>query len=55
MAATTDVTVEKNGLLFHGSNTAEVQGSFYAPARRRALAVALDRALAAAEVEPALP
>jgi hypothetical protein len=41
-----DVDVETNGHLFHGHGTAEKRGSIYAHARRRALAVALDRALA---------
>jgi hypothetical protein len=41
-----DVEVERNGRTFRGHGTAEKDGSIYAPARRRALAVALDRALA---------
>jgi len=41
-----DLDVETNGRVFHGHGTAEKAGSFYSPARRRALAVALDRALA---------
>ncbi|CAN5913625.1 hypothetical protein BH11MYX4_BH11MYX4_62170 [soil metagenome] len=43
---TVDVEVERNGRTFRGHGSAEKMGSIYAPARRRALAVALDRALA---------
>ena len=43
-----DVEVERNGQTFRGHGTAEKMGGIYAPARRRALAVALDRALASA-------
>ena len=43
-----DVEVERNGQILRGHGSAEKMGGIYAPARRRALAVALDRALAAA-------
>lgn len=43
-----DVEVERNGQTLRGHGTAEKMGGIYAHARRRALAVALDRALAAA-------
>jgi hypothetical protein len=43
-----DVEVERNGQIFRGHGTAEKMGGIYARARRRALAVALDRALASA-------
>jgi hypothetical protein len=41
-----DITLETGGSSFRGSGSAEKLGSLYAPARRRALAVALDNALA---------
>lgn len=43
-----EVEVERNGQTFRGRGAAEKMGGSYAPARRRALAVALDRALASA-------
>jgi hypothetical protein len=43
-----DVTVEAGGKTLHGHGEAGKDGSVYAHARRRALAVALDRALAQA-------
>ncbi|MDI3288562.1 hypothetical protein [Polyangium sp. 15x6] len=46
-----DVTVERDGRTFKGHGSAEKLGSMYAPARRRALAVALDRALADASTK----
>ncbi|MDI1451052.1 hypothetical protein [Polyangium sp. 6x1] len=46
-----DVTVERAGRTFTGHGSAQKLGSFYAPARRRALAVALDRALADASTK----
>jgi hypothetical protein len=45
-----DVTFEKGGLVYHGHETAALEGSLFARARRRALAAALDRALASATV-----
>jgi hypothetical protein len=41
-----DVEVETNGHLYKGHGTADKGGGLYSRARRRALAVALDRALA---------
>jgi hypothetical protein len=41
-----DVTIEHGGQRLVGHGTAEKLGGIYAPARRRALAVALDEALA---------
>jgi hypothetical protein len=41
-----DVTVEMRGCTLWGHGSARREGGIYAPARRRALAVALDRALA---------
>ena len=46
-----DLTVESAGRTFTGHGAAEKLGSLYAPARRRALAVALDRALADASTK----
>jgi hypothetical protein len=46
-----DVTIEHAGRTFTGHGSAEKLGSMYAPARRRALAVALDRALADASTK----
>lgn len=46
-----EVEVETNGRTFHGRGSAEKAGSLYSDARRRALAVALDRALADAATE----
>ncbi|MDI1475617.1 hypothetical protein [Polyangium sp. y55x31] len=46
-----DVTVEQGGRTYEGHGSAEKLGSMYAPARRRALAVALDRALADASTK----
>jgi hypothetical protein len=43
-----DVTLEARGRTFTGHGAATRRGSIYAPARRRALAVALDDALAEA-------
>jgi hypothetical protein len=45
-----DVTVESNGRTFAGHGEASLFGSIYAHARRRALALALDRALAASRL-----
>ncbi len=49
-----DVTLEdaQAGLTYKGSASANEYGSIYAHARRRALARALDRALAAAAIHP---
>jgi hypothetical protein len=47
-ALSVDVTVTRGGLTFTGHGEAEMEGSIYARARKRALAVALDRALAKA-------
>ncbi|MCA9643462.1 MAG: hypothetical protein KC492_22340 [Myxococcales bacterium] len=42
---TVDVDLEAGGQTFHGHGEANKNGSLYVDARRRALAVALDRAL----------
>lgn len=41
-----DVTIERDGKTLVGHGTAERLGSIYAPARKRAIAVALERAIA---------
>lgn len=43
-----DITLDVEGQTYRGHGSAEKAGSIYAEARRRALAVALDRALLAA-------
>jgi hypothetical protein len=40
-----DLTLERAGHAFEGHGSADKDGSIYAPARKRALAVAIDRAL----------
>jgi hypothetical protein len=45
------VTLETGGRTFTGEAWGDKAGSLYVPARRRALAIALDRALAAAAAE----
>jgi len=49
-----DVTVETNGRTFAGHATATKDGGLYVPARRRALAAALDQALAQASRDPSV-
>lgn len=51
-ALAVDVVVEAGGLTFLGHGEADKGGSLYARARKRALAVALDRALADAARTP---
>ena len=51
---TVHLQVERDGRRFHGTGTADKQGSIYAPARKRALAVAIDNALADAARRGAL-
>jgi hypothetical protein len=48
-----DVTLETRAGTFWGHGTASKEGGLFAPARRRALAVALDRALADASAQNA--
>jgi hypothetical protein len=43
-----DITITRDGRTFVGHGSADKRGSIYAPARKRALAVALDQALASA-------
>ena len=45
-ALTVTLTIERDGRTFRGLGAADVGGSVYAPARKRALAIAIDRALA---------
>jgi hypothetical protein len=45
-ALSVDLTVTRGGRTFSGHGEAESRGGLYAPARKRALALALDRALA---------
>lgn len=45
---TVTLTIERDGRVFRGLGAADVEGSIYAPARRRALAAAIDAALAEA-------
>jgi hypothetical protein len=49
-----EVEVDSEGRRFVGSGRADMEGSIYAPARKRALAVALSRALADAAREGAI-
>ncbi|MFT3768564.1 MAG: hypothetical protein QM820_24220 [Minicystis sp.] len=49
-ALSVDVVIEREGRTFIGHGEADKEGSIYARARKRALAVALDRALADAAV-----
>lgn len=49
-----EVEVDSEGRRFVGSGRADMEGSVYAPARKRALAVALSRALADAAREGAM-
>jgi hypothetical protein len=51
-ALSVEVEIETNGRHFWGRGDAHKDGSLYAPARRRALAVALDEALANAAKHP---
>jgi hypothetical protein len=45
-ALSVDLAVTRGGRTFSGHGEAESRGGLYAPARKRALALALDRALA---------
>jgi hypothetical protein len=47
-----ELEVDSGGRTFRGRGAAAIGGSLYAPARRRALALAIDRALAQASADP---
>lgn len=50
-----DLTITRGGRTFVGHGSADKRGSIYAPARKRALAVALDQALASAAATASSP